>query len=292
MKNDSYNFLSNNKYKLSNINLNHVLNVNIDFDEMKENFYKDNRSLSILKISFNMDKYPREFHQRYCEFIIEYIFGVLHNKPFSEKHEFYLRVLYFYDKFNLILYASQINTTIYNPYITEQTTDHLNRYKTLLYTSLSNIVSKHPTFTKFDVLLKNKKVNPDVLPVGHYILNRPFIYTLNKWEPYSFGISKVTKPNNNYVIGFLERGKDITFDFKLKFHEEVTSLDARTKKKGTICRSLKKGELLDLIKNLKLDISDINNITTICDVIKNKLIELELSHDGQKWFYFHFEELN
>jgi len=293
-KNESYNFLSSGMYKLYNVNLEDHLNINIDFEEMSDNFRKDNRDLSILKMSFNINKYPREFHIRYCENIIKYIFGILDGQNFSEHHNFYMRVLYFYDKFNLVLYASQINTHDYDSYITEQVTDHLDRYKRLLYTSLSNIVSKKPTFTKFNDLLSKKKVHPDVLPVGHYIGVRPFVYSKNKWEPYSFGISKVTKPNDDYIYGFMERGNDITFDFKIMFRnkkEDQQILDNRTKKKGIICKSLKKDQLWGIIHHYNLDIPD-KNIVTICDVIKNKLIELELSHSGKKHFYFIFESAN
>lgn len=285
---NNYNFLSTMAIGLQKINLEDKLNLGIEYTSHKESFYKENRDLSILKISFNLEKYSRQFHIQFAQEIIEYIFGILEGKKFSERHDFMMRILYFYDKFNLILFASQIEGDKYAKYTHTSASSNIDSYKHLLYTTTLNNISHKPVFVKFNDILAQKKLHPNNLPIGHYLDIKPIIFDGKNWEPYYFKTSRIVKPKNDIVIGYLERGNGIEFEFKLRFPEEEVYTDNRLKKKGTKCKNIHKDNLLSLCQKLGIENSD--NIVNICESIKSKLIELELGKTGLRWFYFHFED--
>lgn len=294
-KNKNYNFLSDTVSKLKPLNLSEVLDYEISYEQLKEQFYKENRDKSILQLGFDTNKYSKNFYIKYIEEIIEYLFSVLQGDVYDERHEFILRILYFMDKFNLIIYASQVDVSYYNKYISESKEDVNWEYKTLLYSSLSNVTSVYPTFSKFDQLLEKKKVFPQNLPVGHFLDNRAKIYNLSDWENYIWRREKKQYINNGFIIGYLDKSTNLNFDFKLINPKESNINDLRKRKKGTKCNTIKRERLLEIIKELGIK-EDNHNISNLCDKIKLELIKRELKEAKKKnnvrtkWFYFHFED--
>jgi hypothetical protein len=66
-----------------------------------------------------------DFHMKLVEDSIRYVFNILTNPdmPFSELHEFYFKMLYFYDRLELIIFANHLEGTDliknYSKFITE-----------------------------------------------------------------------------------------------------------------------------------------------------------------------------
>jgi superfamily II DNA or RNA helicase len=285
---NNYNFLSNAKINRFEIDITAALNINIDYETNRNKFYLENKNLSVLKLAFNIEKYNKEFHILYCQEIIKYIFNLLDGKKKSEMHNFYLKVLYFYDKYNLIIYASQVPNNQYNVYVNE-TVETSQIHKTLLYSSLSNSSSINPVFDKFNNILDTQKMNPDYLPVGHYIDHIPYIYLNDIWEQFYIKLRQVTTKDNDYIVGYLNKGKGMLFEFKLKYTSSHTAnKDKRKQKKGNKCSTIKKSELLTIAKHLNISITD-SNIDNLCNSIKMKLLKNEITDPSKKWFYMHFE---
>lgn len=290
-----YNFLSSHKSQIKPINITNELDITIKFSVLKEEFYRENRDLSIMKLSFNLYKYNRTFHIRMCEEIIEYLFSILNGEKPSERHNFMLRILYFYDRFNLILYASQIGKNTYDEYIDSDKGDSNLNFKTLMFSSLSNVTSVHPVFDKFNILLEKKKVEARILPVGHFLDKRAKVFDLKEWSYYYFKRENPKYKENNIIIGYLNRGNKITFEFKIREPETESYLDKRREKRGNKCSTIPKSDLIRLAVKLNIDINN-SNVNNLCTLIKHNLIKRELqeAHKREsiriKWFYFHFEE--
>ena len=102
----------------------HLKTSNISYNTMKYKFYGRFRKLPIDKLPVSVEVYGLEFHARLVEDAIRYVFNVLTNPhmSYSELHDFYFKMLYFYDKLDMILFADHLEDTQlinnYKPYIT------------------------------------------------------------------------------------------------------------------------------------------------------------------------------
>lgn len=102
----------------------HLKTSNISYNTMKYKFYSRFRKLPIDKLPVSVEVYGLEFHARLIEDAIRYVFNVLTNPKmsYSELHDFYFKMLYFYDKLDMILFADHVEDTqlisYYKPYIT------------------------------------------------------------------------------------------------------------------------------------------------------------------------------
>jgi hypothetical protein len=94
------------------------------YDQLKMRFYKKFHNLPISSFPLGMEIYGIDFHIRLVQDAIKYCFNIMvdPNMQFSELHSFYFKLLWFYDRFDLILYASDLDGSnlqnIYKPYIT------------------------------------------------------------------------------------------------------------------------------------------------------------------------------
>src|SRR5690606_36348576 len=96
--------------------------VSASYDQTKFRFYWQYRNTPVEKIPVSVEFYDLNFHARLIEDCIRYAFTVMTNSrvPFSELHEFYFRMLYFYDRLDLVLFADQLPEPMqeeYAPYI-------------------------------------------------------------------------------------------------------------------------------------------------------------------------------
>lgn len=103
--------------------------TSVSYDQLKLNFYKTYRKSAISEFPTSMETYGIDFHIRLVQDSIKYCFNILTNStmPFSELHDFYFKLLYFYDKFDLILFANNVDPESqlyekYKPYISVDTT--------------------------------------------------------------------------------------------------------------------------------------------------------------------------
>lgn len=179
----------------------------ISYIQMKYKFYNQYKDYKIEELPISTEVYDIDFHSKLIEDCIRYIFNILTNADFkfSELHEFYFKMLYFYDKLDLIIFANIIeNNDIlekYKPFIThgkiklkkeEIKEDH--GYNAFLMSSIGkssepinfnikrindfigkpSILNNVATIRDmdFEVKIKNRtirKVFDSILPVGHFL---------------------------------------------------------------------------------------------------------------------------
>jgi hypothetical protein len=95
------------------------------YEQLKMRFYKKFHNLPISSFPLGMEVYGMEFHIHLVQDAIKYCFNIMVDPSmhFSELHTFYFKLLWFYDRFDLILYASDLTGTKlqepYLPYITK-----------------------------------------------------------------------------------------------------------------------------------------------------------------------------
>lgn len=185
------------------------------YDQMKIKFFNKYKNVSIEEIPTTVELYGFDFHIQFVEDAIKYSFNVLTdaNYPISEYNDFYFKMLYFYDRMELIVYAIHLE-------------DHpvlLDKYKPFLDMSNRKKISKEDRFNaflmtsitkasapKFNLDRLNKyiddnkhkyssgkkerklvKIPPKMLPIGHF-LSSPNVYS-NKAPKLYFPSSKSKK---------------------------------------------------------------------------------------------------
>ena len=127
---------------------------NISYNQMKYKFYNQYRTYAVEDLPISVEIYDLDFHTRLVEDSIRYAFNILtnNNMPISELHEFYFKMLYFYDRLGLILFADHLENTKlisnYQDYIT-----HSN-LKIEVYDE------KESRKAKFETLMEDHKYNP------------------------------------------------------------------------------------------------------------------------------------
>jgi hypothetical protein len=86
---------------------------NISYNQMKYRFYNQFANIPIEEIPTTVELYDLDFHVHLVEDAIRYVFNIYTNSeiPFSELHEFYFKILYFYDRLEMILFADQLKDT-------------------------------------------------------------------------------------------------------------------------------------------------------------------------------------
>lgn len=100
--------------------------TSISYEQLKLRFYQKFHDVPASEFPIGLEVYGMDFHIRLVQDAIKYCFNIMVNADmqFSELHTFYFKLLYFYDKFDLILYASDIEGTPiaarYKKFITTQ----------------------------------------------------------------------------------------------------------------------------------------------------------------------------
>lgn len=92
-----------------------------DFYVLKYNFYNKYRDYKITELPTSFEIYDLNFHVKLCEDCIAYVFNILTNPemPTSEIHNFYLKMLYFYDTLGVLMFADNLVDTNYFKYYTK-----------------------------------------------------------------------------------------------------------------------------------------------------------------------------
>lgn len=89
------------------------------YEQLKMRFYKKFHNLPISSFPLGMEVYGIDFHIRLVQDAIKYCFNIMVDPTmhFSELHTFYFKLLWFYDRFDLILYASDLDgSKLQDPY--------------------------------------------------------------------------------------------------------------------------------------------------------------------------------
>ena len=181
----------------------------ISYDKIKYKFYNQYKDYKIEELPISTEIYDVDFHNKLLEDCIVYAFNILTdiNYAFSELHEFYFKMLYFYDKLDLIIFANHLEQTKYYEYykkyitkenikITRQTDKKQkeiikedNQYNAFLMSSiiktnepinfniarLNDFIAQenhNKNIKEIPLVKKNviiRKVYSNILPVGHLL---------------------------------------------------------------------------------------------------------------------------
>lgn len=257
-----------------------LLNLNTNYEEMKLKFHKKFHNVDILGIPKSTEIYGNNFHRRLIEESIGYIFNVLTGQSErSEYHELYFKMVNFYSKIDLIIYANNIapeQIPVYKQYISgEVNTNTLLMPKTQTSSLSSFEMSEIEKFIK----RKHKKVPANILPVGHFLTknNKQRFYTPQGWFDSTLYKAEENSIENDIIIGYYDRTEDsIEFKFKLRspVHKMKKESDIRLQEKGVVCETRKKSYLQEIAKELGVTPFGTNH--ELCEIIKQDLLHREL----------------
>lgn len=255
--------------------------LNVNYEDMKEKFYRKFVNADFLELSKSTETYGNDFHHRLLEDCIDYVFRVLtHTVTKSEYHELYFKMLHFYSKLDLIIYANALPleyANMYQAYITGEVNTN-----NLLVANITNATTSISSFelseiNKF-VSGKKQKIASNILPVGHLLQTEVKLYTTHGWiTAKNFLVETAPMVENDYIIGYYEASKNsINYKFKLRkpVHKLVSKKDRREMERGINCESKKKEELVEIAKTLGT--AHVGTNYEICEYIKVWLLQAEL----------------
>jgi hypothetical protein len=141
-------------------------------------------------------------------------------------------------------------------------------------------------------------------PIGFLTQKSIRLYDSPNWiEVSKTSMNKRTHfVENDIIVGYFDQGPDGNMKFKLRKPVQQlrreTGKDARTVERGIVCSTKSKDELEEIAKKLGIDTRKMQHgdfkIKTLCEVIKNKLLEMEMKHrqrdDKYKVFYLWNEQ--
>lgn len=281
----------------------------VSYSELKLQFFEIYAQLPISKFPTSLEIFDLKFHQYMVETVIKYIFSILTdpNAKFSEFHEFYFKLIYFYDRLNLIIYADHL---VDYPALFDKYTKYIDNkndiikdetnYNRFLQTSIIN--SQPDTNKKFDIgrmndylysIRHNQKKKKEIiktsarlLPVGHFINTNeiPFLYNpvQNIFEPTADILvsSHMNETESDIIVGYYTKSQTnlkLVFKLKIPSHKLTSHRDARLKERGIACQSKTKKELFELANQLNIEnVNKQDSVKKICETIKLDLLSREL----------------
>ncbi len=309
-------------YRLDNqqnniINVNNIVNSKNSIFIQRDSFIEECEDTPIELMDRYIQSIEPAVHKHTVEFVIEYIHSMwLHPKRWkmSEFHSSIVKLLFFYNKFNIIIFANYIDTNLENEYknyynkgiikksklnLTTSTDSHYKNYKNLQNTinasedELNNIMNgyslKYHKYYKYkDKMIISKStesVKDFMLPIGHYFDTKiKIISSEGVWSETS-NFNKLTEfvrfKDNKYIIGFLEKDKSgfrISFKIRINTNNSGASEDSRKIIVGSVCEHYDKEQLISICHKLgiKLNTKEDKKKYSMCDKIKIKLIQMEL----------------
>ena len=300
----------------------YVKTLNMSYSKLKKQFIERYRDFAVYQLGDTLRDYNLRFHKQFIEDIVKYFFLLLTdvNAQLSEYHEFYAKMLYFYDKNNLVLFADQLTGPLhklFEKYIgSTKATEMRNRF---LMTSIGKTDESYRKFplSRFDAFVaaqkkrKAKKAPTNMLPVGHFLSRNPAgfrIFLNEEWQDATepIGMDLENAVENDTIIGYFERStSDVSIKFKLRppVQRMKQFTDARRQIRGSVCDTHKKDELQAIADKLDIKLTA-ESIKDICEQIKEELMKRELASRRRYqrlseadrattkrviWFYMHFE---
>lgn len=316
--------------------------LNFNYKETFLIFKKKYNNFPFEQLTGAVCEYGINFHLRLIENCIQYIFDSWTDwsTDKTEFHNFYFKMLYYYDVLGLVIFADTAKGYIYDmysPYILEhppekskyEEVNKLRQSQKIIETrhnrNVLNAMARNieksacewcPQITKelynknlknslhrFSLLKKTKKnivrVNPDLLPIGHFISDAPRFYHPDRGyfeSPEYIHMIEEWK-ENSIIIGYnIKSSTGIHVRFKLRkpIHKLTKHKDSRKTETGTICSTKSKPFLVNLSKQLNIKVKDKQSVSELCNNIKGRLMKLELIERAKgtriKYFYSHFEK--
>ena len=296
-----------------------------DYSTKKYKFFQKYKDSQFSQLTESLNEYNKEFHINFIRETIEYIFNIW-TDPFydgSEYHDFYFKMLYYYNTMGIIIFASFINNikdiqTKYESFILESGRKIKSTFDTIAESSLKAMLeSDINTTTKMvEYINKSKEFNlkkeghtktirvpSDMLPIGYFIDIPTFYYPSSGWieiPEYLNSIETTGYVENDIIIGIFEKsqtGLDIKFKIRKPIHKIKIHKDKRLIERGLVCKTIPKEKLFKIMKQLNIMSEERISIGSICELIKTKLCHLELDERRKvprsniKYIYFYFEKV-
>ena len=306
-------------YTLININkLLHEQKTLYTYDSLKEKFISKWKYSHISNMEKTILYINIDFQITFIEECIEYIFKVW-TDPKQKKninHNFYFKMLYYYDLYNLIawphtskkyilkLYTQFVNLDkIKNKNIIYQE-ENIPEYSSTILNLLDSTLSKSSlvwtpqviktqykeNLEKSHLLYKGtskikkriNKVSPQILPIGHFFDNIPKFYHPDKgwFESPEYSNIRSNTIENDIIIGYdmkLPNSIQIKFKIRSPVHKLKKYKDTRLVERGGICINKSKSFIKNIFLKLGLEFNNNYNMTEICDKIRKKLIINEMT---------------
>lgn len=287
-----------------------------NYVEKKYDFYSTYAEADLADMRDAICVYGAEFHSRFVEDVIEYVFlNLTVGSKDGKYHEFYYKMLYYYDTVGLVLFANSVKEYVYEEYkdyiaeapqeieVSRETRQIVNMTMRQLRLPCSwcpDAAKEEYVFSLKNALSRSigaGKADPAMLPVGHFLRKEVRLFIPSKgW----YGDKKYVKPATKWVENPIIVGMNIKSDtglhvrFKLREpHASKSEKDGRTTKTGVQCGTMSKKVLEKICKDLGAVYTN-TAVATMCDAIKTRLLYLELveryAGSNIKYMYSQFED--
>ena len=296
----------------------------LNYENQKLKFKSKYEGVPLEKLATVVGKFGVSFHQSFVEETIKYVFNLWTNPAISvksEMHEFYFKMLYYYDLMGLVVWAATAKEFIrdqYKPYmlpvaILKRSSGDLKNEIHSIEMSLNRSANPSESLriskTEYTEALKRSilvltdraktlkakkkpivdivRADPKVLPIGHFMANAPrFFHPDKDWFESPEYVQRTQEyKENDIIIGYYEKsgtGLRVKFKIRSPIHKIQKHKDIRMIEKGSICTSNSKEYLLDIAKKLKIKLPEKINVPNLCHEIEAKLQLNELEERKAK----------
>lgn len=292
--------------------------MTLNYENQKLQFKSKYENVALERLATVVGKYGVSFHQTFVEEIIKYVFTLWTSPKFtvkSEMHEFYFKMLYYYDLAGFIVWAATAREFIREMYKAWMLPIQAQTVQPEVSLSLSKPENIHISKSEFtaalkasvDILAKRGKkkeivpivrADPKVLAIGHFMGTVPRFYHPDKdWFESPEYVQRTQEYKENEVlVGYYEKsgtGLRVKFKIRTPLHLIEKQRDVRKIEKGSICSSNSKEYLVEMAKKLKIKTHDKINVPSLCQEIEERLQLNELlerkKKSNVKWFYAAWE---
>jgi hypothetical protein len=255
---------------------------------------------------------------------IVYVFNILTNQEshMSEFHEYYIKLLLYFDTINIVIYANMLENTDYYDRYKDYVVDSniykdlnndeitVNKIQSLIKSSYSKsfydlqkyydkfiqYISSHSSSEHKNTIQKTYK---NILVVGFYFKNSIYLSPTRDQEWIKININDIKNKEvyeyveNDIIIGYYEFKKyKIKFQLRNSIHNQKKYNDKRKNEKGFSCFNKTYKFISKICKKLDINIETINK-KVLCKEIEKELIKREYDERMQntniKWVYHYFE---
>lgn len=288
----------------------------LNYESQKLKFKNVYENVPLEKLATVTGKFSVIFHQTLIEEIIKYVFNLWTNPinlKKSEMHDFYFKMLYYYDLIGLIVWVSTAKEFIREQYklyslplntAIPEVVENISKEGNATSVEATRISYESALKQSVDMLKKKNKAiiraDPKLLPIGHFITTIPRFYHPDKdW----FDSPEYTQRTQEYkeneiIIGYYEKlstGLRVKFKIRSPLHKIEKFSDTRMIERGSICSSNTKSYLLEIAEKLKIIIPDKINVPNLCHLIEEKLqlneLEERRNKTNIKWLYPAWEHM-
>jgi hypothetical protein len=291
--------------------------ISDDYNQRRLKFKKQYEHVDLDEMENAVCDMGKEFHMKFLEETISYIFNMWSYSFVDEFHEFYIKMLYYYDLIGIVIFANMIRDEIlekYKKYVIQTTKVKKNELIKLLETTMNKTESwcsdeskqkftSHITRTLNETKkLKRSNVKPvpaEKLPIGHFMDKYPKFYdpeTKSWHEDPNFELETRNWVENPIIIGYDEKseaGIHIRFKIRNPIQNIKIYKDSRKIERGSTCTSKSKNYLLGVAQQLGIKLDNKNNVGNLCEKIRTMLIRKEIearqNKTGLRWFYHYFD---